>query len=58
MGQDQHAEIVDALRRRDPDLAEAATRRHIENAKQNVLTSLASRRETGTGHDDRPYAGG
>jgi DNA-binding GntR family transcriptional regulator len=52
MGQDQHAEIVDALRRRDPDLAEAATRRHIENAKQNVLTSLATRRQAVAGPDD------
>lgn len=47
VAQDQHAEIVDALRRRDPDLAEAATRAHIGSAKQNVLSVLRSRREAG-----------
>lgn len=45
IAQDQHAEIVEALRRHDPALAEAATRSHIESAKQNVLSVLRSRRE-------------
>ncbi len=45
IAQDQHAEIVEALRRHDPELAEAATRSHIESAKQNVLSVLRSRRE-------------
>jgi DNA-binding GntR family transcriptional regulator len=44
VAQDQHAEMVDALRRRDPALAEAATRAHIESAKENVLSVLRSRR--------------
>ncbi|GAB4066156.1 GntR family transcriptional regulator [Angustibacter speluncae] len=45
IAQDQHAEMVDALRRRDPDLAEAATRAHIGSAKENVLSVLRARRE-------------
>lgn len=44
IAQDQHAEMVEALRRRDPDLAEAATRTHILSAKQNVLSVLGARR--------------
>jgi DNA-binding GntR family transcriptional regulator len=49
IAQDQHAEIVEALRRRDPDLAEAATRTHIGSAKQNVLSVLRARREEEVG---------
>lgn len=45
VAQDQHAQIVEALRRHDPALAETATRSHIESAKQNVLSVLRSRRE-------------
>jgi DNA-binding GntR family transcriptional regulator len=52
IAQDQHAEIVEALRRRDPDLAEAAARRHIESAKDNVLTVLRTRREAAAAMDD------
>ena len=60
VAQDQHAEIVEALRRRDPDLAESATRSHIESAKQNVLSVLRSRREAAAGAaaaDSRRAAG-
>ena len=45
VAQDQHAEIVESLRRHDPDLAEVATRRHIEQARDNVLGVLRGRRE-------------
>jgi len=41
--QDQHAEIVEALRKRDPELAQEAVRRHITSAKENVLGFLKSR---------------
>ncbi len=51
IAQDQHAEIVEALRRRDPDLAEQATRTHIESAKGNVLSVLRSRRAGAGGTD-------
>jgi DNA-binding GntR family transcriptional regulator len=45
IAQDQHAAIVEALRTRDPDLVEEAVRRHIESAKENVLTVLRGRRD-------------
>jgi DNA-binding GntR family transcriptional regulator len=51
IAQDQHADIVEALRKRQPDLAEEATRRHIESAKENVLTVLSSRREAALEHE-------
>ena len=41
--QDQHAEIVEALRKRDPDLAQEAVRRHITSAKDNVMGFLRAR---------------
>jgi hypothetical protein len=41
--QDQHAEIVEALRKRDSALAQEAVRRHIISAKENVLGFLRSR---------------
>ena len=41
--QDQHAEIVEALRKRDPELAQEAVRRHITSAKANVLGFLRGR---------------
>lgn len=44
IAQDQHGDIVEALRKRKPDLAEAAARRHIESARENVLTVLRARR--------------
>lgn len=45
IAQDQHGDIVEALRKRRPDLAEAAARKHIESAKDNVLNVLRTRRE-------------
>ena len=47
--QDQHAEIVEALRKRDPELAQDAVRRHITSAKENVLGFLRSRAEATEG---------
>ncbi|MFQ6171449.1 GntR family transcriptional regulator [Oryzobacter sp. R7] len=41
--QDQHAEIVEALRLRDAGLAQEAVRRHIGSAKENVLGVLRAR---------------
>lgn len=41
--QDQHAEIVETLRKRDPDLAQEAVRRHIVSAKENVMGFLRAR---------------
>jgi DNA-binding GntR family transcriptional regulator len=54
IAQDQHAEIVEALRLRDPVRAEAATRTHIESAKDNVLTVLRTRRESPPAVDGEP----
>ena len=51
--QDQHAEIVEALRKRDPVLAQEAVRRHITSAKENVLGFLKSR---AAASGDRPEA--
>lgn len=34
----EHHEIVDAIERRDPDLAEALMRAHIRRARQNLVT--------------------
>ncbi len=45
IAQNQHADIVEALRKRDPDLAEEAARKHILSAKENVMTFLQSQRE-------------
>lgn len=45
IAQDQHAEIVEALRKRDPDLVEQAVSLHIASAKENVLSVLRSRRD-------------
>lgn len=47
IAQDQHAEIVEALRKRDPVLAQQAVREHISSAKDNVLGFLR-RRSTGS----------
>ena len=52
IAQDQHADIVEALRKRDPDLVEAAVRRHIESAKDNVLTVLRERGIAATGVEE------
>jgi DNA-binding GntR family transcriptional regulator len=52
IAQNQHADIVEALRKGEPDLVEAAIRRHVESAKDNVLTVLRSRREAGTGFEE------
>jgi len=46
IAQDQHAEIVEALRKREPDLVQEAVRRHITSAKDNVLGFLRARSTT------------
>jgi len=46
IAQDQHAEIVEALRKREPDLVQDAVRRHITSAKDNVLGFLRARSTT------------
>jgi DNA-binding GntR family transcriptional regulator len=38
--QSEHAAILDAIRRRQPDKAEAAMRRHIESFRGNVSQFL------------------
>jgi DNA-binding GntR family transcriptional regulator len=38
--QDEHAAILDAIRNRDPDKAEAAMRRHIESFRANLTQFL------------------
>jgi GntR family transcriptional regulator, rspAB operon transcriptional repressor len=38
--QDEHAAILDAIRKRDPDKAEAAMRRHIESFRTSVTQFL------------------
>jgi DNA-binding GntR family transcriptional regulator len=43
IAQDQHAEIVEALRKRDTTLAQEAVREHLTSAKDNVLGFLRSR---------------
>lgn len=43
VAQNQHAEIVEALRKRDPDLARSAISEHICSAKENVLGFLRER---------------
>lgn len=55
--QDQHAEIVEAMRKRDPELAQEAVRRHITSAKENVLGVLRSRAAGAEGRLD-PVVGG
>jgi DNA-binding GntR family transcriptional regulator len=45
----QHREIYDAIRGRDPDLAEATTRRHIKNVLEDQLVALSTGTGTGTG---------
>jgi DNA-binding GntR family transcriptional regulator len=57
VAQDQHAEIVEALRKRDPALAQEAVRQHIVSAKENVLAFLR-RRDAGVGDAGVPAAGG
>ena len=42
VAQDQHAEIVEALRHRDVGRAQEAVRRHIMSAKENVLGVLTA----------------
>jgi DNA-binding GntR family transcriptional regulator len=54
--QDQHAEIVEALRKRDPELAQEAVRQHITSAKANVLGFLRGR--AGGSRDDAGAVGG
>ncbi|MDP3265049.1 MAG: GntR family transcriptional regulator [Tabrizicola sp.] len=39
-GCNEHIEIIDAILARDPDRAEAAMRRHIENARAAILSHL------------------
>jgi len=36
---DEHSLILDAIRKRDPDLAEADMKHHLETAEQNIKTS-------------------
>lgn len=43
IAQDQHAEIVEALRKRDANRAQEAVREHLLSAKDNVLVFLRSR---------------
>jgi GntR family transcriptional regulator, rspAB operon transcriptional repressor len=38
--QDEHAAILDAIRKRDPDKAEAAMRRHIESFRTSIAQFL------------------
>jgi DNA-binding GntR family transcriptional regulator len=38
--QDEHAAILDAIRKRDPDKAEAAMRRHIDSLRANAMQFL------------------
>ena len=37
----EHKEIYEALKRRDADLAEELTVRHIKNAKENLINILS-----------------
>src|SRR5690606_15414798 len=37
---EQHAAIVDGVRRRDPDAAEAAIREHIESFRDNLTRQI------------------
>lgn len=39
----EHAEIVEAVRSRDPDLAEQLTRRHVSSAAKDFVSILAER---------------
>jgi DNA-binding GntR family transcriptional regulator len=39
-GAREHLEIIDAILARDPDAAEAAMRRHIENAREAILAHI------------------
>jgi DNA-binding GntR family transcriptional regulator len=48
VAQDQHAEIVEALRKRDPELAQEAVRQHVISAKENVLGFLRRRDAEGS----------
>lgn len=36
----EHLAVIEALRSRDPELAEAAARRHLESSQRNLLASL------------------
>lgn len=38
-----HLQIIDALLKKDPDLAERKMRKHIENTKRQILASLRDR---------------
>lgn len=42
---EEHQKIVEALRARDPDRAEAAIRRHIANARANVIWTNQTKQE-------------
>lgn len=55
IAQDQHAEIVEALRKRQPEQAQEAVRRHITSAKDNVLGFL---RERAVGVEQAAQPGG
>jgi DNA-binding GntR family transcriptional regulator len=46
--QNQHAEIVEALRKHDPELAQNAVREHVTSAKENVLGFLRQREAAGS----------
>lgn len=50
----EHKAIVDALAKRDPDLAEARMRLHIRNARSHVEAALAENQ--GEGEDEAPEA--
>ena len=38
---EEHTQIVDAIERKDPELADLLMRRHISNAKHELLTNLS-----------------
>lgn len=44
----EHLAIVEAIERRDPDMAAQAARRHIENGRTRFLVELSSSRGSGT----------
>jgi DNA-binding GntR family transcriptional regulator len=56
VAQNQHAEIVEALRKRDPELASSAISEHICSAKENVLGFLRERAADSLRRSDVPDA--
>ncbi len=52
----EHLDILEALERRNADLAEKQMRRHIQQARENmlrVMTAFDEGRERGTGEAGR-----